>query len=198
MRPALRLTLAVALVGSSVVACAQEAARPRNAPLVPEQGVASPGTRDEDGGSRIAASSPVPSSSVETPGVMPDAAAPSSHVAARDALSDASTDGSSLQEQLRAAAAASDASLRNEIGGFSANPFGGVSLRSCKRPGGPTGNGHVVMTVAATGEVKSVVIDAGPFPGTPVGDCIVEQFKKARVPPFAGGDVKVGKSFSIN
>jgi hypothetical protein len=185
MRPALRLTLAVALVGS-VVACAQEAAQPRNAPLVPEHGVASPGTRDDDGGSRIAASSPVPSSSVETPGVMPDA------------LSDASTDGSSLQEQLRAAAAASDASLRNEIGGFSANPFGGVSLRSCKRPGGPTGTGHVVMTVAATGEVKSVVVDAGPFPGTPVGDCIVEQFKKARVPPFAGGDVKVGKSFSIN
>jgi hypothetical protein len=84
------------------------------------------------------------------------------------------------------------------MGCFGSNPFAGVSVRSCKRTGGPTGNGHVVVTVAATGEVKSVVVDAGPFPGTPVGDCIVQQFKKARVPPFAGADVRVGKSFSIN
>ncbi len=142
--------------------------------------------------------SPMPTSSAAAPEVTPDAEAPASHVASRDEPADASVDGRSLQEQLRAAAAASAASSRSRTGCFGSNPFAGVALQSCKRPGGPTGSGHVVITVAATGEVKSVVVDAGPFPGTPVGDCIVGQFKKARVPPFAGGDVRVGKSFSIH
>lgn len=192
MRAAFRKTFAVVALASCAFACAvdKEAAQTR---------VASPAASGEDGGPILGATpSSMPSPSVATPNVTPDAEAPPSRIATRDEPSDASVDGRSLQEQLRAAADASAASSRSGIGCFGSNPFAGVALQSCKRPGGPTGSGHVVITVAATGEVKSVVVDAGPFPGTPVGDCIVGQFKKARVPTFAGGDVRVGKSFSIH
>lgn len=197
MRPALRKTLAVVTLASCAFACAgtrasagdQEATQTR---------AASPVASGEEGRPAVAAPpSPMPTSSVATPEVTLDAAAPLSRIATADELSDASASGRSLQEQMRAAAAASDASATS----FSRDgtvPFIGPSLQSCKRPGGPTGSGHVVVTFAKTGEVRSVVVDGGPFAGTPVGDCIAERFKKVRVAPFAGEAVRIGKSFSIN
>ena len=192
MRVAFRKTIAGMALASCAFACAcgREAAQTR---------AASPVASGEDGGPVVRSPSPLPSSFVATPDVTPDAEAPPSRLASADEPSDASVGGRSLQDQLRAATASSPAaSTAKAFGCFGTDPFGGVSLQSCKRPGGPTGSGHVVITVAATGEVRSVVVDVSPFAGTAVGDCIAEQFRKVRVPPFAGGDVKIGKVFSIN
>ena len=73
-----------------------------------------------------------------------------------------------------------------------------VNVSSCKKPDGPTGSGHVVVTFGADGNVVSAVVDAPPFSGTPVGGCVAGRFRGAHVPAFSGSPVKVGKSFSIN
>jgi hypothetical protein len=92
-------------------------------------------------------------------------------------------------------------------GGGSTAPFdrgaaqgalGGVNVQSCKKPDGPTGSGHVKITFAPNGSVSSAVVDQGPVPGTAVGGCIAGKFRGAHVPPFGGGPVSVGKSFTIN
>ncbi len=72
-----------------------------------------------------------------------------------------------------------------------------VNIANCKKPDGPTGNGHVVVTFDPSGTVQSAVVDDGPFPGTPVGGCIAGRFRGAHVSPFSGSAVKVGKSFSL-
>lgn len=82
--------------------------------------------------------------------------------------------------------------------GAAAGALGGVNVQSCKKPDGPTGGGHVTITFAPNGSVSSAVVDQGPFPGTPVGGCIAGKFRAAHIPPFAGGAVKAGKSFTIN
>ena len=96
---------------------------------------------------------------------------------------------------------------KDNSGGGSTAPFdrgaaqgalGGVNVQSCKKPDGPTGSGHVKITFAPNGSVSSAVVDSGPFPGTPVGGCIAGKFRGAHVPPFGGGPVSVGKSFTIN
>lgn len=82
--------------------------------------------------------------------------------------------------------------------GAAAAALGGVNVQSCKKPDGPTGAGHVKVTFAPNGTVSAAVIDGGPFPGTSVGGCIAGKYRGARVPPFAGGPVSVGKSFTVN
>jgi len=72
------------------------------------------------------------------------------------------------------------------------------TLESCKRPGGPTGEGHISITFSPSGTVKAAVVDQPPYAGTAVGGCIAGKFRSAHVPPFAGGDMPVGKRFSIN
>jgi hypothetical protein len=75
--------------------------------------------------------------------------------------------------------------------------LGAVNISSCKKPDGPTGNGHVVVTFDPSGSVQSAVVDDGPYPGTPVGGCIAGKFRGPHVSPFSGSSVKVGKSFSL-
>lgn len=72
-----------------------------------------------------------------------------------------------------------------------------ASVGSCKRADGPTGGGHAKITFAPSGNVQSVEIDGGPFPGTAVGGCVAGKFRGAHIAPFSGGPVTVGKSFSI-
>jgi hypothetical protein len=72
------------------------------------------------------------------------------------------------------------------------------SVASCKKPGGPTGDGHVSITFAPSGHVLSAVVDQPPYAGTAVGGCVAGKFRSAHVPPFAGGNMPVGKRFSIN
>jgi hypothetical protein len=82
--------------------------------------------------------------------------------------------------------------------GAAAQALGAVDLRKCRQANGPTGAGHIKITYeAASGRVKMLALDAGPFVGTPEGACIVARFRSAAVPPFCGTDVSVGKSFAI-
>lgn len=76
-----------------------------------------------------------------------------------------------------------------------ATALGEVSLQKCRATNAERGDGHVTITFEAAGSVQNVVIDKGPWAGTPVGKCMVTQFKKAKVPAFKGDAVTVGKSF---
>jgi predicted Zn finger-like uncharacterized protein len=82
--------------------------------------------------------------------------------------------------------------------GAAAAAIGAVNVASCKKPDGPTGSGHAFITFGPDGSVKTVEVDGGPYPGTPVGGCIAGKFRSARVPAFSGSPVRVGKSFTIN
>jgi hypothetical protein len=73
-----------------------------------------------------------------------------------------------------------------------------VSLLPCKQTKGPSGDGHVVVTFAPSGEPQDVVVDRDPFKGTAVGRCIAGQYKRARVPKFSGPAVSVGKTFHMD
>ncbi|MCL2724358.1 MAG: zinc-ribbon domain-containing protein [Polyangiaceae bacterium] len=82
--------------------------------------------------------------------------------------------------------------------GAAAAALGNVNVQACKKPDGPTGSGHVIVTFNPDGTVGTAVVDGGPFPGTAVGGCVAGKFRSAHVPAFAGGPQPVGKSFSIN
>ncbi|MDF2695756.1 MAG: virulence associated protein [Labilithrix sp.] len=82
--------------------------------------------------------------------------------------------------------------------GAAAAALGAVNVQSCKKADGPTGSGHVTVTFAPDGSVRSADIDGGPFPGTAVGGCIAGKYRGAHVPPFGGANVRVGKSFTLN
>ena len=75
--------------------------------------------------------------------------------------------------------------------------LGAVDLSGCRMPDGPRGAGHVTVTFERSGVAGSVVIDGGDYPKTPVGKCIAERYRSARVPSFAGDARKIGKSFSL-
>lgn len=66
----------------------------------------------------------------------------------------------------------------------------------CRRVGGATGTGKATVTFSPNGSVQSVSLSA-PFSGTPVGDCIASQMRRARVASFSGTPVVVRKSFLI-
>lgn len=82
--------------------------------------------------------------------------------------------------------------------GAAAAALGGVNVQSCKKPGGPTGSGHVKVTFAPDGSVSAAVLDDDQYPGTPVGGCVAGKYRGAHVPAFSGSSVTVGKSFTIN
>jgi len=69
---------------------------------------------------------------------------------------------------------------------------------SCKKPSGPTGDGHVSITFSPSGSVVSAIVDQPPFAGTAVGGCVAGKFRGAHVPAFSGGNLTIGKRFSIN
>lgn len=77
------------------------------------------------------------------------------------------------------------------------NALKSVSLARCKKPKGPTGDGHVIVTFAPRGSASDAVVDQAPFAGTKVGKCIASEYRKVKVPPFNGAAVSVGKKFKI-
>jgi hypothetical protein len=70
-------------------------------------------------------------------------------------------------------------------------------LTTCKKPGGPTGEGHVLVTVAPNGKITDALVDAPPFANTKAGKCIAKVYQKVRVPPFQGTPVVLGKKFKL-
>lgn len=69
---------------------------------------------------------------------------------------------------------------------------------ACKRPGGPTGAGRVTVTFAPSGRATTANVTGGAYGGTPVGGCVANVFRRARVPAFGGSPVTVAKSFNIS
>jgi hypothetical protein len=72
-----------------------------------------------------------------------------------------------------------------------------VELRKCLVPNAPRGDGHVMLTIQASGEISEAKVDQGPFVGTPVERCISGQFKKVKVPAFSGASITLGKAFAF-
>ena len=68
---------------------------------------------------------------------------------------------------------------------------------SCAKPGSPSRSTHVQITYSPSGEVSSAKVDGPPYAGTPEGGCIAAKFRTAKVPPFSGAPVTVGKSLSV-
>jgi len=81
--------------------------------------------------------------------------------------------------------------------GAAAAALAAVSVASCKKPDGPSGDGHVLVTFGPSGSVDSAVVDRGSMVGTPTGGCIAGKFRAVRVPAFSGGPMRVGKSFTL-
>ncbi len=69
-------------------------------------------------------------------------------------------------------------------------------VASCRRAGGESGPGRALVTLATSGAAQSVTIQ-GKLSGTAVGDCVAQQFKTVRIPPFSGNPVTLGKGFVI-
>lgn len=72
-----------------------------------------------------------------------------------------------------------------------------VDLARCKVPGGPRGDGHVIVSFTPKGEAAKAEVDQGVFVGSKVQKCIEAKFKGVAVPAFAGEGVTVGKKFSL-
>jgi TPR repeat protein len=75
--------------------------------------------------------------------------------------------------------------------------LGAVNVASCKKPGGPSGGGHVRITFGVNGSADSVAVDQPPFAGTEVGSCVETLFRSVRIPAFSGAPVTIGKTFQI-
>ncbi len=68
---------------------------------------------------------------------------------------------------------------------------------SCKRPGGPTGNGKALVTFDTDGQVVIANIVGEDIAGTPVARCVAGIFQRIKVAPFTGDRATVSKAFSI-
>src|SRR4051794_5357341 len=64
-----------------------------------------------------------------------------------------------------------------------------VNLHRCKKPKGPTGDGHVIVTFTPAGKATAAVVDQAPFAGTKVGKCIASEYRKVKVPAFEGAPI---------
>lgn len=78
-----------------------------------------------------------------------------------------------------------------------ADAFEAVTLDSCKLPGGPRGEGRVLVTFAPSGKATSAVVDTPAFARTKAEKCIVKAYTKIRVPAFKGEPFVVGKKFKL-
>jgi hypothetical protein len=67
----------------------------------------------------------------------------------------------------------------------------------CRKEGDPSGTASVTITFAPSGRVTSATLSGPPFAGTATGGCIASAMRRAKVPPFAGDRVTVGKTIVI-
>jgi hypothetical protein len=73
----------------------------------------------------------------------------------------------------------------------------GIDMSSCARAGHPGETGHAVITFSPSGTVRTAEIDRGQFLDAPIAQCALRKFRSARIPPFTGDPVKVGKTFFV-
>ena len=155
----------------------------------------------------VAATGPAATGATAATGNKPEETAPAATATAPAATATAEKPQDFASALANAAGKADEKPAETTGGGGSATPFdrgaasaalAGVDVQGCKKPDGPTGPGHVMVTFAPDGSVASAVVDQGPFPSTPVGGCIAGKYRGARVPAFSGAAVRVGKSFTLN
>jgi eukaryotic-like serine/threonine-protein kinase len=71
------------------------------------------------------------------------------------------------------------------------------AARACRSQGPPpTPEGHAAVTFTPRGSVSAVSISQN-YLGTAIGNCIVANFRNARVPPFSGDPVTINASFQM-
>jgi hypothetical protein len=68
---------------------------------------------------------------------------------------------------------------------------------SCRKDGDPSGTASVTVTFAPSGRVTSATLSGPPFAGTATGGCIAAAMRRAKVPPFSGDRVTVGKTIVV-
>ena len=72
-----------------------------------------------------------------------------------------------------------------------------VAARACRNQGPPpTPDGRAAVTFEPDGTVSAVSISQN-YVGTPIGNCIMANFRNARVPPFSGESTTVHASFHM-
>jgi hypothetical protein len=81
--------------------------------------------------------------------------------------------------------------------GAAAQALSSINVVSCRKAGVTRGAGHLKVVYDPSGRVATAIIDSPPFVGTPAGACIAALYRRARIPPFCGGPVTVGKSFQM-
>ena len=66
----------------------------------------------------------------------------------------------------------------------------------CKKEGGVTGPGSATVTFNPDGSVGGVAMDP-PYAGTPTGECVSGQFKRAHMRSFQGSAQSVKHTFDV-
>jgi hypothetical protein len=107
------------------------------------------------------------------------------------------TKAAAKKEDEKPAAATTDGPPFSRGAAIAALSAAASAASSCKKPGGPTGSGKVLVTFAPSGRVTSANVSGGSFGGTGVGGCVASVFRRAKVPAFGGGPVTVSKSFTV-
>ena len=69
---------------------------------------------------------------------------------------------------------------------------------NCRGPGSPSGVARMTVTFQPSGDVKTAILQGGPFAGTAEGECIAGKFRTLKVPPFAGENVTVHKVLNFD
>jgi hypothetical protein len=69
---------------------------------------------------------------------------------------------------------------------------------NCRGPGSPSGMARMTVTFQPSGDVKTAILQGGPFAGTAEGECIAGKFRTLKVPPFAGDNVTVQKVLNFD
>jgi predicted Zn finger-like uncharacterized protein len=157
----------------SAVAEAPSTAAPATAAAAPATAAAAPS----------AAANPEPESSAKAPPVVAANAPPEkSHEAAPKAAAAPAV----------AAGPFNMGEAKAKLGAAAASAGG------CKRSGGPTGTGRVIVVFAPSGAAQSATVSGPPFEGTSSGACVAARFRAVRVPAFSGSPFSVSKSFNIN
>jgi hypothetical protein len=59
------------------------------------------------------------------------------------------------------------------------------AVAACKVAGSPAGTGSLSVTFDPTGRASNATVSP-PFAGTSTGTCIIQELKRATVPPFSG------------
>jgi hypothetical protein len=67
----------------------------------------------------------------------------------------------------------------------------------CRKPEGPFGAASIAITFAPDGTVSDATVDGPPFVGTPVGTCLANTMRKARIEPFSGVATTIHESVSL-